>query len=300
MIKKLLQLYPGILIQDYPRFDQNYYCFFHEQTNEYISIPKQQLTDREVLLLETILTKVQQTATFLNNSPSQQIWHRFLFENGELPKTNNRIRFIFFQLNSSVSYQNFTDSIYSFFQDNITLVWLNELNGFIIERETETTMQQEDFLSFQDLILTDFYLDIDMYIGRFFEVTDQLKNHFYREQYYFQIIRKVLPEKHLYTFMTAFPSVIIRTEWRKMNEIFTEEYTDIFQNDKELVNMIKVYLENNSNMSLAAKKLYMHRNSLQYKIDKFIKRTSIDIKDFNGAISVYFICVYGEIAERIY
>ncbi|MER2142109.1 MAG: helix-turn-helix domain-containing protein, partial [Priestia megaterium] len=43
----------------------------------------------------------------------------------------------------------------------------------------------------------------------------------------------------------------------------------------------------NLNVSLAAKKLYMHRNSLQYRIEKFIDRTHLDIKHFTGAVSAY-------------
>jgi DNA-binding PucR family transcriptional regulator len=32
------------------------------------------------------------------------------------------------------------------------------------------------------------------------------------------------------------------------------------------------------NASLTAKRLFIHRNSLQYRIDKFIERTGIDIR----------------------
>jgi DNA-binding PucR family transcriptional regulator len=41
------------------------------------------------------------------------------------------------------------------------------------------------------------------------------------------------------------------------------------------------------NVSLAAKKLYLHRNTLQYRVDKFIEKTGIDIKHFGNAVSIY-------------
>jgi DNA-binding PucR family transcriptional regulator len=62
---------------------------------------------------------------------------------------------------------------------------------------------------------------------------------------------------------------------------------DLVKDDGDLLETIKVYLECNLNVSLAAKKLYMHRNSLQYRIEKFIDRTHLDIKHFTGAVSAY-------------
>ncbi|MCD8511165.1 MAG: helix-turn-helix domain-containing protein [Bacillus sp. (in: Bacteria)] len=59
--------------------------------------------------------------------------------------------------------------------------------------------------------------------------------------------------------------------------------------DRTLLDSVKVYLECNLNTSLAAKKLYMHRNTLQYRVDKFIEKTSIDIKRFPNAVAVYFM-----------
>ena len=55
---------------------------------------------------------------------------------------------------------------------------------------------------------------------------------------------------------------------------------------------IKVFLENNLNASLTAKKLYIHRNTLQYRIDKFIDKTGIQLKDFYGAFTVFLACFF--------
>ncbi|MXV42460.1 PucR family transcriptional regulator, partial [Bacillus subtilis] len=41
----------------------------------------------------------------------------------------------------------------------------------------------------------------------------------------------------------------------------------------------------------------LHRNSLQYRIDKFIERSGIDIKSYKGALLAYFICLQNESSE---
>ena len=79
----------------------------------------------------------------------------------------------------------------------------------------------------------------------------------------------------------------------------------VLQQNKELKNMIREFLlsvsnsdvihtvrefiENNMNSSLSAKKLFMHRNTLNYRIDNFIEATHINVKTFKGANAIYML-----------
>ncbi|MFH5881991.1 helix-turn-helix domain-containing protein [Liberiplasma polymorphum] len=54
----------------------------------------------------------------------------------------------------------------------------------------------------------------------------------------------------------------------------------------ELIETTLAIAEANMNLSITAKKRYMHRNTLHYRIDKIIETTSIDIKTFKG-LSVF-------------
>ncbi len=71
------------------------------------------------------------------------------------------------------------------------------------------------------------------------------------------------------------------------NECIKKNILKKYYNDQEMLNVVKVFLENNSNTSLAATKLYLHRNTLINKIDKFINITGYDIKTFSDAFVVY-------------
>ena len=59
--------------------------------------------------------------------------------------------------------------------------------------------------------------------------------------------------------------------------------------DHELINIIRVFLECNMNTSKAADVLYMHRNTLINKLDKFIEITGYDIRYFRDAVIIYSI-----------
>lgn len=62
-----------------------------------------------------------------------------------------------------------------------------------------------------------------------------------------------------------------------------------FYDDYQMKEVIKAYLDSNMNISKAANRLYMHRNTVMNKIDKFINNTGYDIKKFKNAFIIYHI-----------
>lgn len=58
--------------------------------------------------------------------------------------------------------------------------------------------------------------------------------------------------------------------------------------DSEMINTIESFINAGLNISDAAKKLYVHRNTLIYRLDKIYKETNFDIRNFKDA-SVFAI-----------
>ena len=52
--------------------------------------------------------------------------------------------------------------------------------------------------------------------------------------------------------------------------------------EKSLIETTLAIADANMNLSIAAKNLYMHRNTLHYRIEKVIDKTGINIKTFKG------------------
>lgn len=62
--------------------------------------------------------------------------------------------------------------------------------------------------------------------------------------------------------------------------------------DNEMIRTIEVFFKCGLNLSEASKELYIHRNTLIYRLDKIQKYTSYDIRDFNNSVLfkiVFFI-----------
>jgi carbohydrate diacid regulator len=54
--------------------------------------------------------------------------------------------------------------------------------------------------------------------------------------------------------------------------------------DSETILTIQKFFENNLNVSVTARQLYVHRNTLVYRLDKIKKITGLDIREFDDAI----------------
>lgn len=68
-----------------------------------------------------------------------------------------------------------------------------------------------------------------------------------------------------------------------MKEVFTERMPDSF--DEETLTTINKFFENNLNVSETARQLYIHRNTLVYRLEKLQKSTGLDIRAFDDALT---------------
>ena len=68
-----------------------------------------------------------------------------------------------------------------------------------------------------------------------------------------------------------------------IKEIFDNRSPDDF--DDETLTTIYKFFENNLNVSETARQLYIHRNTLVYRLDKIQKATGLDLRVFEDAIT---------------
>ena len=54
--------------------------------------------------------------------------------------------------------------------------------------------------------------------------------------------------------------------------------------DQETLYTINKFFENNLNVSETSRKLFVHRNTLVYRLDKIKKLTGLDLREFDHAI----------------
>lgn len=67
-----------------------------------------------------------------------------------------------------------------------------------------------------------------------------------------------------------------------LQEVFKKDSLEIL--DAETISTINKFFENNLNISETSRQLYVHRNTLVYRLDKIQKTTGLDLRKFDDAI----------------
>ncbi|WP_332630348.1 PucR family transcriptional regulator [Halalkalibacter flavus] len=292
MLDKLKAHFGDIFIvgHDHITYDDNFY-WFKTPDNVTIGFPIDLMHEKELDLLNIFLTPIPKQKEFSPRTPEEEYWSSILFKGSEAkPERHNgeTFRFIYFQLKDELQEREaFTEAIRNMFPSKTIILWENESSGVIIDLDPKMTDTIENlFESIVDNIISDFFLEIVMYIGISNVTIAEANTRFYWEQSNFQTIKQ-LYKKRVYKGEEVLPFMLIGEARPDTLVKIREQTLKQVIEDPDLIQTIKVYLDCNMNVSLAAKKLYLHRNTLQYRVDKFIEKTGIDIRHFRSAVSIY-------------
>ncbi|MED4206038.1 PucR family transcriptional regulator [Neobacillus mesonae] len=297
MLKKLLNYYPNsITFSNLPENPSDqYYIFYHEAENEWIGILKSTINDQEIKLLKSLFTFID--TENVNNSTLAQKWYDFLLMDGPKPteKIQSELRFIQFYIHTDeLSQVEIEAALTGFFSEEVNIIWENRNKGIVIEDTKHISLSEDELLSMSETLETDLYAKISFYIGKPYTLSGRLPSLFRKESEFFAFGMAQLTETTIFTYERIFPAYIAYHLPEELIQKINTEILELFQSDTELFSTIKIFLENNLNASLTAKKLYIHRNTLQYRIDKFTEKTGINLKDFYGAFTVFLACLIFE------
>jgi hypothetical protein len=297
LLKNLMSLYANsILYTEHPKHTSDqFYIFFDGSQKNWLAIPKSNLTEKELNLLQVLYEQVKIPSKPLTTLSRK--WHDFLLLNGPMPSlsTDSNFRFIQFHIKGlGVDPTEIEPAIKGFFSDEVQIIWEDEHNGIVIEERRQLSLTESELTSMADTLESDFYVKISFYFGKIYPFSSHLRTHFVQEKEYFEFAKENLERTNILTFEKIFPAFVAFNLPEYMKEKIKMELSSVFSEDPELYTTIKVFLENNLNASLTAKKLYIHRNTLQYRIDKFIDKTGVQLKDFYGAFTVFLACLLFE------
>ncbi|ARK31216.1 PucR family transcriptional regulator [Halalkalibacter krulwichiae] len=272
-------------------YSENFSWFM---TNDHIKIgiSTEQLTEEEQSLLNVFLTPVTRKQLETPQSVEEKFWSQILFgaaKNVTKPHgLTKTFRFIHFYLRGETSdTSHLVEAITSLLPETAIILLESDSSGVIIDTDPDSTDQIENlFESISNTITSDFYLDLALYIGLKNSCYSEAHNRYLWEKNCFEIMKQT-SSKTVYYGEEVVPYLLLFQANQKTLEDISTQLLGNVVDDKELIKSIRIYLDCNMNVSHAAKKLYLHRNTLQYRVEKFIERTGIDIRHFNNAVSIY-------------
>ncbi len=81
-----------------------------------------------------------------------------------------------------------------------------------------------------------------------------------------------------------------------LETLMDEGAREVFSDD-EMVTTAEEFLENSLNISETSRKLYLHRNTLTYRLDKIEKGTGLNIRKFSDAVTFRLIMILSKLVK---
>ncbi len=262
------------------------YRWFITEDNQIIGIDKSELTKSDENLLLVFLKP--HNIMIPQPTEQEQKWRRRISDHTRDEQVHP-FRFVYFSIKANeIEPSLFKQAISNFYSTPISILWENEHEGIIIE---EKPIIQEESISYEQIIkllMGDLYINIKFFIGPYIDNLINL-HHYYKTFLKSAEIGFIYADRPVVSYVEAisyhFVDQADKEFLHSIKKIVLRKLTE----DPELLHSIKTFIESNLNVTVAAKKLHLHRNSLQYRLDKFIDKTGIDVRQFNGAMTVYLV-----------
>lgn len=281
-VTKLLKLYPNGILSKKQATTTTYLSLPID--DGYFIIEKAQLTIEEQKLLETF---------FLQENPAnlqlRHNWYNYLFRHLPLSKDEGVFRILQFHLEKTDHLQKseWEIAIRTMFPTVTDFFFLNETDGLIIEPFKKNHYSLKEL---EDIFLTldmDFNLKTIVFVGSFFPTTMNFPLLFKEEQQFFKEEITSNQAKQICTFTEIALRYFIKDRLKDSPTI--QRLKQQIANNSDIQKIIFALWHHQGNISSTAKELFMHRNTLHYRLDKFYEQTGLSLKKMDDLVLCYLI-----------
>lgn len=85
--------------------------------------------------------------------------------------------------------------------------------------------------------------------------------------------------------------------YREYEKVIDNANIQLILNDAELMKTIYAFFENNLNTSVTSAKTFMHRNTLNYRLEKVKRLTGLNLKGFEHAVVFKNLIIINDIIK---
>ncbi|MFP7494855.1 helix-turn-helix domain-containing protein [Terribacillus saccharophilus] len=286
MLEELEKLFPGVVkMESFESIDTSDYHWLRMEDGEMVGFPANQLNNRELALLHLIGSPMSHP----NGSSLDTAWHELLLERGKSegldkdPLYENGCRFVFFKIEGHIKAEAFQEAIDNLTDDPLAYIWFTKQTGLIVESRQADFIVYEEIL---DMLMYDLSASLRLFISPWQSSAENAAAQYpWLSKAYQQFDAQ--SAKHVLYFQDAVPDLISALLSETDRQNIVHHILQGMHEDDELLRTVRMYFLCNQNLTLTAKKLYIHRNSLNYRLEKLTEKTGLDIRRFQDAFALY-------------
>ncbi|MGX6969936.1 helix-turn-helix domain-containing protein [Vagococcus bubulae] len=251
--------------------------------NGFFYLSKQDISQREATLLTELMIK--QPVTKVSNG---HLWYDYLFNQVEMPTSSSYYRIIQIRIRKDATNKKMWLTHFSKLFDSIVdSFFIDETSAILVEQQTTILYSTEDIRAMLLTLEGEFLIQATAFVGKFQQVSPTFITCFKEEQTIFNQFFSHFHPNDVFVFEEVALEYLTKKAIKE-SALMTNLYqSTIF--DEETVLMIKTLWTEQGNMTSSAKKLYTHRNTLQYKLDKFSEQTGISLKNMTELTLCYLM-----------
>ncbi|WP_210469744.1 CdaR family transcriptional regulator [Sporosarcina sp. 6E9] len=288
MINQLRKVYSTLIVhnKEGSNSEQNYKWFVTD-SHEVIGIHEDELTPKDISLLETFMIPYNVELPVLTEE--EEKWRRVIQSKEPTEsefELESSFRFVYFSISENqISPNLFNDAIHELFAKKVPILWQSGREGVIIEKRKDS----DENLSYEqiiDVLMSDLYVNINFFVGPFKDDIREIYDHFETLSNDAKTVF-AYTNRPVVSYVDAIPYLLIHQTEPALREEISKTILQEYLDDEDTLKMLETFVQCNLNISETAKELYMHRNSLQYRLDRFLEKTGIDVRQFQHAMPVY-------------
>ncbi|WP_408868747.1 helix-turn-helix domain-containing protein [Brochothrix campestris] len=257
-----------------------------KENQRFLCIPMAELSETEQQLLHSLYETKSEVGT-------TNRWQAFLAEQStEMPKLAVPIRLVYFDLRTPLGSDLQIEWLHlfnAFFDGCISSFFMNATSGVLIEEKQHAPHTEETLRPLIELLDNDFFTQTTCYLGTYQSVTRQLPLTFKEEQRLF----KMFVAKQLAEHVVSLPQFYLQVEGQQLvsNSSMLQQLKRTINDQPEIEPIIRTLWHNDGNLALSAQKLYIHRNTLLYRIEKFKEETNLQLKKMADLTLCYLLVI---------
>jgi carbohydrate diacid regulator len=224
----------------------------------------------------------------LNNELSENEIH----ENSSLYKIRNEVGravIVFRHRESEYPVSDMISNIYPDKTKNTIVEMDNNTIAYLVKTGKNGIAELNDYSrKIVDTIEEELMVSVKAGIGSAVQTLSQLPNSYHNALVAISVGSIFEFESNIFDFNTLGIGKMIYNSDRKVLEDFLRETVSkkTFELlDDEIIKTVLSFFSNNLNISETARQMYLHRNTLVYRIEKVLKLTGLDLRKFDDAVS---------------